>query len=44
MFLSGQGWNPQKWEENIGAINVAVFYWLCREMNVSCAVRRRPLA
>ncbi|KAG9002471.1 hypothetical protein FRB94_003831 [Tulasnella sp. JGI-2019a] len=29
--LQNQGWNEQKWNENINAIRVAIFYWVCKE-------------
>ncbi|KAG8857306.1 hypothetical protein FRB96_005793 [Tulasnella sp. 330] len=29
--LHNQGWNEDKWSENIIAIRLAVFYWVCRE-------------
>lgn len=35
--LHEQGWNETKWNENIAAIRLAVFYWVCKEKNVSAS-------
>lgn len=32
--LKKQDWNPQKWNRNVDAVFVAVFCWVCREMQV----------
>lgn len=41
--LGTQGWNEQKWQDNVENIHAAVFWWVCRELTVSVTISSKPM-